>query len=390
MNIYFINLSQKTTEVYFRIFTKAGRLSEPFEQQGMGHLLDHYINGKIFQKYFNLETNAHIDSSNLWFSLNTEKKKALKDIKKFMNMVVNPDFDDKELLGFEKQTLINEMRVEEVVVYNNLFEKVLESTFLENNYRSIYSEISKISSYSLEDLKNYHQNIIGKQGVIVFVGGYKMEARFKKPVEALVDNYLKYDNILPKLRPMKFAHPDEKYIDLPAKDKGQALVYLVARTFGHKDPTERIIASNIIFRELAGHKKNSPFLSLRKLGVYGLRYAHMVNEEFGMVVLSAICLPNKAEAVVRAIQESTGYYSDNGLTKTDIQRHKKRNSEYYKSLPLNNVNYFSDTVNDFLENGESLKYQQRMNLWKNITPELTRDTGSKIFNKNNVSTFIFK
>ena len=150
-------------------------MSETFEQQGMGHLLDHYINGKIFQKYFNLETNAHIDSNNLWFSLNTEKKKALKDIKKFMNMVVNPDFTDKELLGFEKQTLINEMRVEEVVVYNNLFEKVLERSskllmfripilgfhtelpYQSNSFTSSVSKVSKCilcvksSMYSIKD-----------------------------------------------------------------------------------------------------------------------------------------------------------------------------------------------------------------------------------------------
>lgn len=386
--IRFIDLPQKTEAVFVRIFTNAGRFSEAPGQQGIGHLLDHYVNGKIFQRYFNLDTNAHIDRDFLWFSLDTNKKNCLRDIAKFLQHVFNPDFSDQVLLDFERQALINELKSEAATAYNDTFEKSLSWKF--SGYPNVYKEIEKVRDVTLSSLEKYHKMVFSDYRLSVFVGGYKL-GRLKKEIRSVAEkhpggaksNALSYRYLTPTMK-------SRQDIALNNENRGQAFVYFVARSFSHNDPVEKRIATTIILRELVSHTKNSPFLPLRRMGVYGLNFDHVITKSIGFTVLSAVCSPDVIDDVVATVRKSIRHCTIFGVTKAAIARHRKGQREYYQSLKNNNGNFFSHIVDDYLYLGETISFNKAMKWWGLINPDYVKKIAEEVLTNDNLSVVTYR
>lgn len=379
----FIDLPQKSDEVFIRIFTNAGRLSESPQNQGIGHLLDHYINGRIFQQNFNINTNAHINRDFLWFSLNTNKKNCLRDAAKFLQYVLNPDFSDKALLDFERQALANELKSEAATAYNSTFKKTLSWKF--SGYPNVYNEIDKVHEIDLTSLEEHHKLVFSDYRLTIFVGGNKL-GRLKKDIRAVIEASLNKD----MSNPLSYRHlvPSTKFrqgFTLASGDQGQAFVYFVARSFSYNEPVEKRITATIILRELTSRTKNSPFLALRKMGVYGLHFNHAISKNVGFIVLSAVCGPEVANDVVRIVQESIKNYVMFGVTKAAIARHRKGQWEYYCSLKNNNGDFFSHIVDDYLFEGETTPFSRAMKQWEVIDPEYVKMVATEIFADDSLS-----
>lgn len=386
--IHFVKLPRKSNEVFIRVFTNAGRDSENRDNQGIGHLLDHYINGGIFQKHYNLDTNAYIDRDFLWFSLNTTKKKLFKQLENFLLYVTKPDFTQEELLSFEKQALINEMKSSEAVLYNKLFQGVLTKTLA--HYSSVYREIENVPRFQLDELAQYHRGIINRGPVTVIVGYNGLSKKDRHHISSLVSSNFP-DNSKSVIPSFVTVGPRiESVEELPSDAKGQVLIYLAMKTFGYCDEKEKRIAVNLALRELRGHSKHSPFLLLRKLGVYSLDYNHWIGLSYGQAVISIVCMPHVVDEATNILMSSLKHLSEMGLSKAVIEKHKRRNSEYFKQIQQNNGEYFSNALDDILYEGKELNYKEHMISFKNITPEMTRRIYSEIFAPRNLSKIIYK
>lgn len=388
VKIHFINLPEKSNEVFFRVFTHAGWLSEERECFGLGHLLDHYINGRIFQRYHSYQTNAHIDNDFLWFSLNTTKSQCLKQIKTFLKQVVDPDFSDQLLLDFERQSLLNEVRTDEAVIYSRVFQEVLETSY--KGYINSFRQIPNVEKFTLNDLISLHRCLFDQTQIEIFVGGHNLSRMQKNQICDIVKNFNLTGSKVLKPREIHRSKGEPlKELRLPKEYRGQAYVYLTAGSYSYQEPIAKRIAVNILLRELSGSGRNSPFIPLRKLGIYQLNYNHIINKQFASVVLSVICLPDKVGAATDVINTALRRLSEEKLPSATIEKHKREDSRYLKSLTKNNQDYFSEALYDLLYRGKYQSYRDRMKAWEGIDGEFVRNVCKTTFSPENISRMIY-
>lgn len=389
--MYLVKLPKKEPEVFVEIYCKAGRLYETSKLQGIGHLLDHYLNGRILFRYQDkLETNAFIDQEHLKFTLKTSLRPFEKAIEKFFSSIFSPSFDDDRLLKFEAQALINEMVAEEAVIYNRIHQEAFRRIFNPGHIfsRSIYRE-RQVKKFNLDDLKKYHRRIFTADNVKIFVGAHALT---NSQCLYLKKTLLKY---CPRLGDGENTYPTPPFAEpkLLITERfplsGQALVLLVFPGLSYEDKLEDRIAMNTLCRTLTGLSKDSIFADFRRLGIYSLDFSTYVYSKFGLIELHFLSFPDAVAQATQAVLGKLDSYRKTGIFQKTLNEHKKKIRLYSKRQRDDNGGYYSGAVSDLLLEDRLMTAFRYREVLKRIDGELVCRVAQKLFLSDQLNLIIF-
>lgn len=394
IKIHFVNLPNKSDEAFLELNFGIGRLHEPEKLQGALHLIDHYLAGQ-FTEYQSDDfyTNSYISNEFLSFELKSKTKNMPKDIKVVAEKIFKPEFNDQEMLNYEKNAIKAEMISQTANTYNLILEKVLEQSLLINNKprNSVYREIENIDQISLQELKEFYVKEVLSAPIFITIGGYKLSSKLKKEIEAIL---LKYKNNIGKDKgakdvSVKFkAHKKVCVFTDPAIDSG-VVVNIVFDAFGYERnyvQREVLCASLIAIcdnPELGLHAK------LRKLGIYGLYYNWRFRGVGGIVRLSFTA--TDLSAVISALElifQAINKIAETGLNKKIIHKSAKDFKEYLSNRKSNNYKIFQDKLNDLLMEPEGFSETKANSLFARVMPEFTAGLLKNVFKRANMNVFI--
>lgn len=388
---HLIKLPRKTDEVFVRIFVNAGRFYETDKNQGISHLLDHYINGLIIHRHPDINSNAFVYREHLRFDLYTTAPKLRKDVEIFLQNISKPSFSEQELIKFEQQALANELRSEKAVMLNNLEEQSFEAVATDLVFcRNIYREVSKTRKITLTMLREYHQRIMTRQNIIVFVGAFKLEAAQLKQLRRTIEKYFCRDGQRWEYPPWEIKKIGVRKEDLPRYAKGQAIALLYYPGFSFCEPIEKRVALSVLCWELSGTLKESPFSDLRKLGVYGLNYYNWVGQRFGVVTLRFSCLPSRLLESVEVVENRLAIYQKEGISKKSINFHRQRVNRYLEERQVNSLKYFTEVADDLLNEGRFISNKEVKTTWARLNEKIVKNVAREVFRKENQSMFLYE
>lgn len=168
---FFIRLPRKTPTMFFDVYIRAGALSEPRTQAGIGHILEHYLAALIDQQLpHNVDHGAKINDDDIVFYLESDDQASLVDAaESLLRTLRNPDFSRDDVFAYEKQSILNELEEEKNDVRSKL-ERLVEQTRYtdEPDQRSFVDHLPSMRGLSLTDIERYHARIVTKDTVKTF------------------------------------------------------------------------------------------------------------------------------------------------------------------------------------------------------------------------------
>lgn len=341
-NIKFINLPVKDDRVFVDVYFNAGRIYENKLNQGIGHLLDHYINGRVFEQQSNpFNTNAHIDQDFLSFSLVTDNDHLLNCLEQFISNITSNDFEDEEMLKYERLALINELRSDEASVYSRFTQKAFSKLVKGNHALALntYREADNVAKFTLKDLKSHKQSVCYLENARIFIGGYRLTKDIKDNIVATINNYLPSSG----KKAQSFASPS--YVE-PGEYRAKTSLngQVVVRYYFPIDelPTDAFdrIVLNLGLETMVGASTNGSLNKIRKIGVYGAGYTTMFNCTFSIISVGFVALPEQISKVREIIDKHLSNLSKNGIHSDDIQKGLKYIKLDIKNILGNNSRYY--------------------------------------------------
>ncbi len=379
--VYLIYLPERSKNVSVDIFVGTGRLHEKDAQVGIGHLLDHYINGSLYSRYLDrLTTNAWVGQENLHFHLSTTTPDALKDARRFLNGVFRPEFSNEELFRFERQSIINEMRTDYASAQIRQAQLVAQCRFVPGAPygRPTYGEADSVGGIELPDLAEHHQRYFTGENTTIFIAAYKPDRAVMKDLFHLLKDY-----VLPSgSKPPYPAHPYSafKITTNPESDiAGQQYVSLSFPGLSYEHSVEERIALNLFCRTFTGLSRHSVFHALRKAGIYAVDYHNIYYCHFGLVSFWATIPPARLEQFVEVLSQKLVECKTELISESFLNTRLKGVRERTRNAWKNNSDLYNWLMEYILDEGEVRTPKEVFASLKKITPEFMRSQAQKIF-----------
>jgi predicted Zn-dependent peptidase len=387
---YLVYLPQKTKNVYIDVFVRTGRLHEPDEQVGIGHVMDHYVNGSLYAKYLDrLNTNAWISQEHLHFHLSTNESQALRDAARFLDTVFGPKFTNDELFMFERQSIVNELKSEFASVGSRQAQLVAENRFVASSpyARSVLTEADNVLRITLKDLENYHRQFFVRGNITVFIAAHKPRRSFVSKVFHLVKSY---DLAEGEGTP----YPANRYsgfrvASYPDHDvAGQQYVSLSFPGLSYENSVEERIALNLFCRVLTGMSRHSIFSPLRRSGIYAIDYSNIYYCHFGLVSFSAAIPPTRLKQFVGILSRALHTFKVTPLSRNFLQIRLKGVRERTRNAWKNNNDLYNWIMEYILDEGSVRTPKEVFASLNKITPEFIQALAGRVFQKNQANLVI--
>jgi len=380
-DVYLVYLPQKTKNVYVDVFVKTGRLHEPDDKVGVGHLMDHYINGILYAKYLDrLNTNAWISQEHLHFHLSTASNYVTRDMKRFLDVVFGPKFTNEELFLFERQSIVNEMKNDYAAVGNRQFQLLTEHRFTPGSpyARSTHLEAENVSRLTLEDLHRHHQRHFVRGNVVIFIAAHKPQ---RKTTNELFHLLKKLD--IPEGESPPYptnAQSGFKIVTEPEADvAGQQYVSLSFPGLSYEYSVEERISLNLFCRIFTGLSRHSVFSPLRRAGIYAIDYHNIYYCRFGLVAFWATIPPQRLEQFLEVLSASLRSFKEKPLSATFLNSRLKGVRERTRNAWRNNNDLYNWIMEYILDEGEIRTPKEVFACLKNITPEYLQQLICRVF-----------
>lgn len=191
---------------------------------------------------------------------------------------------------------------------------------------TIAEEIKMVEDTTLDDVKKvYKEQLGGQTGELVVVGDFDPEA-VKAQVAAILKDW-KSDTPFKRIDRKADLSVKGQLETILTPDKANA-VYIAAHTLAMSD-SDPDYAAMQIGNFLLGAAPLASRLSTRVRGKDGLSYTvgsmftASAKDEYGMVMIFAICNPANIKKVEKAITEEVAKVLKDGLTETELEQGKK-------------------------------------------------------------------
>jgi|GEM_PF-3817082 len=385
LNFYYLDLPEKTTSVYLDIYLKTGYTNENNNEFGRGHLLEHYL----IKKINNLEVNASIEPETTVYSLISNSFKSIRDIKKFSQFVLKPDFSDNKLLISEKEALLDELLIKSSPVFHKAREKFLKERVGRNcRYtRAIENHIMTIKRTELKDLKRYHRKFFTISNIVIILSGYRLKSSSVKKIASLFRNYnlstKQIKNIPPRCQ---YSELKIKLIENKNYKKGVVLG-LTFPSFDLKTDDFSKIAIFILDHFLK-HPEEELMLQVRKLGIYNLEYERITWRRMGIIILSTLTSQRKILPLLKLLKKGLLKLKNKLIEENKLYPLLKK----FKNSELRAFNNNKERKKwmsyDLINYGRPILPFEDFQILNKITPLSIQEIAQSIFQKKKMNLFI--
>jgi predicted Zn-dependent peptidase len=389
-DVHLVYLPQESKNVYIDIFVKTGRLHEPESKVGIGHVMDHYINGSLYAKYLDrLNTNAWISQEHLHFHLATSLAGLPRDAKRFFDGVLKPHFDNEELFLFERQAIVNELKSDFASVASRQAELVARHRFRPGApyARSTIREADNVLRLHLDDLKHHHQRFFTRGNTTIFVAAHKPPRKLFGQLFGLLKSYDLAEGEPPPYPLNRYdgfkvaCYPEEGV-------EGAQHVSLSFPGLSYADSVEERIALNIFCRVFTGLSRHGVFQELRKAGIYAIDYGNTYHCRFGLVNFWATIPPARLTRYLDIVSDSLHRFKDEPLSRHFLRTRLQTVRERTRNAWKNNNDLYNWIMEYILDEGSVRTPKEVFASLQNLTPEFLQQLVSRVFVKSKASLVI--
>jgi predicted Zn-dependent peptidase len=387
-NCYFIRLPQRTEKIFLDIYIKAGALLEPKAQAGIGHILEHYISNLVKKELKNSSGFfARIGDNYINFGLELERNKdILSPINKVLDIIINPDFKNKNIFEYEKKSIEDELKQEQSNVELKFERLIVKTRYLdESNTRSFIDHLDKINDLSLENIANYHKKIITKNNVKIFISS---SARNKK-LENLITQKIKKINSSDES--ITYPKPEYSNIQMRIEEIKDINGNYIAMTFPSLNWSASLkdsIVLAIIVDIMRDKENNMAHQKTRETGIYNLDITYNQGVCNGYIMIKSFLSKDKASKwleIVCNLIKKMKYEEDLFLLEKVKDKWTKSNLKYWRS----NNGRFNILIDFVLNQKEIVTFREIEKLVKTIKISDIKQMAQKIFDKEKMNLVIY-
>src|SRR3989339_631767 len=316
-DLYVVNFPQKTKDIFFDIYLRTGYSEESNNEFGIGHLLEHYLVESLTDNMKFVNGSTGQDFTNYY--LQSDSKRIVKDVKIFLNTILNSNFSDEKLFKREKEVIENEIRNKKNIKEESL--NFILKKFFGSNFpyaREKVNQISNIKKFKFGDIKKHHNKIFCS-GNIFFVLSKKIRKNTKN---------IKAINML------------RKYFE--------DLDFYCAK-------------------------------NMRDLGIYSSSFEWMIWDNAGIVILSSMLNGGKANIILGEFLKFLEKVKKDGISNGDLVKLRRKEKEGLTKAFGNNARRLSWVVNDLLSYGDVTLLKDDIKELKSIDSNYIKKIAKKLF-----------
>lgn len=388
-NFYIVNFPNKTDEIYFDIYIKTGYSDESEKEFGTGHLLEHYLVESVLNSKKIEFSNGSIGDDFTNYYLKSKQNRFLKEIGYFLDFILNPKIEDKNLLEKEKEVIKNEINSKKSIKIDalNFF---LQTNFGKNfpNSRDKGCQVSNIKKIKLDDLKKYHANIFNNENIFFILSGYNLNKETQNKTLKLIKNFTlakskkikKQEFSLLKvgtLKNPKYHWNDELMInfcfDIPAKMRND----------------QKVLKALVFLRDYIEDQRFDFPRKMRDSGIYSVSFDRLISKKAGMIAVSVEGDRDKIIFFKNSFENFLETLKNDGISKSVLMKLKKMEKERLQKSFSDNMKRLSWVVNDILNYNKVFVLSEDIKEINKIDPEYMKKISNDIFKTDKMNIVIF-
>jgi len=379
-DFYLIDLP-RNKYVFLDIVAPAGSVFEKSHQDGMAHLLEHYIVriAKSKQNKIKVSGSVSREQIHLWTKFNKKLLEKPEQIFKLIDSIFRLDFK-KEMLIKEKKRLIQEINFFTGDLYQQIYEFCLKERFKAKCPYSRFSLGNKaaVVKVSLAELKKFYNSYFLRKNIMIIMG--LDQKKYKNEASAILNHIKHY-----KLRNIATKHFSCKgYSNFKLRIKAHPFLKSNYLVFSFPVPALKnyfidVVALEIFCEILLNNLKN--------IYKYNFNYRRIETwHSFGMVIFRLRTKRNKKESILKIIKEFFRLAEKADIKSSQFQAIIKSMEREEKRIAASlglryeyvSGSIISNSVPFFLKNKE----------FRKITPSDVVSIGKKYINKNYLNLFV--
>lgn len=378
-DFYLIDLP-RSKYVFLDIIAPAGSVFENPSQDGIAHLLEHYIVRTANSKQNKIKIDGLMSKEyiHLWTKFNKKLLKKPEQIFKLIDSIFRLDFK-KDIFIKEKKKLIREINFFTDDLDYQINEFCLRERF---GVKCPYSGSSlgnkdAIVKISLKELKKFYNSYFFSKNTMVIVG--LDQEKYKNEATAILNHIKQY-----KLNTMNRSFPCGGYSNFKLRIKEHPLLKSNYLVFSFPGPAlKNYFIDRVVLKIFCEILLNN----LKSICKYNFNYRIIETwRSFGMVIFKLRTRRNKKESIIKIIKEffklaeseKIKFWQFNKIIKNIKQEEKRIAASLDLRYECILDSIISNSVPFFLKNKE----------FKKITPADVASTGKQYINKKYLNLFI--
>ena len=285
-------------------------------------------------------------------SLSSETKNLLSLI---ADSLKNPDFEAsyfQRILQEQNQYLAQATVQADHLLNSNFFKNIYGNhpySFANN----IELKRSKLRTFSPKKLRNFYNNSIGPENMVMSVVG---DINIEKTKEIIKDNFANWEeqNIaINKAEINEMAYDENKVIVVDKEDAGQAHMKIGHNFLGHNfERDTEFLIGNRIFGQGGFSSRLMENVRSEKGYVYSIYSNVSYNEDGGVYYVNTKVDPEKAAEVLNAVKEEMKAIKNGEKKITEEEVYE--NINLYNGLMVSNYKHLIDIMNEYIYEVELL------------------------------------
>lgn len=293
-NPFFIDLPQRSDDVFFVIEFPYGYANETDSQFGLGHYYEHYV-GELLLR-MGLDISGSIGLHDMRYEMKTTKKRAQKDIARVVSFFNTPLPDVPEIVSSEKDRVLMELLERQSDPLFHMRELTLGSCIQKpaRFRRPRWAQVDTVEKMTVHDMVTLHHTLVTAFSPAVAIGGYRFSATEKRMIEKeLAPLRLDEKTNIPEIPLATFSPRKVSRIHTPLVPRGatRCAFFFPAYPLPH-ELVDRIIVG-FLTRMLA--KRFA--IEAKKFGVYRTDHEYFISASYGFVRFFLMIPEGKESAV---------------------------------------------------------------------------------------------
>src|SRR3989339_831134 len=358
-DLYVVNFPQKTKDIFFDIYLRTGYSEESNNEFGIGHLLEHYLVESLTDNMKFVNGSTGQDFTNYY--LQSDSKRIVKDVKIFLNTILNSNFSDEKLFKREKEVIENEIRNKKNIKEESL--NFILKKFFGSNFPYAREKVNKIFC----------------SGNIFFVlSGFNIDGKMENNILNIIKEH-KLAKIKKNKR-IEYSFSGEKFVKNSKYYWNDELIVNVSFDFSKKirKNTKNIKAINMLrkyFEDLDFYCAKN----MRDLGIYSSSFEWMIWDNAGIVILSSMLNGGKANIILGEFLKFLEKVKKDGISNGDLVKLRRKEKEGLTKAFGNNARRLSWVVNDLLSYGDVTLLKDDIKELKSIDSNYIKKIAKKLF-----------
>ena len=388
-NFYIVNFPNKTDEVYFDIYLKSGYSDESEKEFGIGHLLEHYLIESVLNSKKIEFTNGSIGNDFTNYYLKSKQNRFLKEAEPFLDFVLNPKFEDKNLLEKEKEVIKNEINSKKSAKTDAL------NFFLQVNFgknftssRDKKNQILNIKKIKLDDLKKYHGNIFNNENIFFVLSGYNLNKEIQNKTLKLIKNFNLSKS--KKIKKQEFSLLKVGVVKSSKHYWNDELMINFCFDVPSKMRNDQKVLKTLVF--LRDYMENQIFDFPRKMrdsGIYSVSFDRLIGKKAGMIAVSVEGDKDRIALFKNNFENFLETLKNEGISKSVLSKLKKMEKERLQKSFSDNMKRLNWIVNDILNYNKVFVLSEDIKEINKIDPEYMKKISRNIFKTDKMNIVIF-